>query len=219
MSIALRFGCLCVAVWLTNGPQPPPLLVVRDVTVISPRQNRVELHRDVVIKADRVAAVVPASSRIPEDARVVRGEGRFLIPGLWDAHVHLSKAGVLSLPLFVANGVTGVRDMGSDPVDIDAWRSGIAGGELIGPRIKTSGHILESRANVQRMKREGTIELVDRIRVGVGNADEARWAVNHLADAGVDHIKMRTSPDAETFQAVADEARRRHLPLAVHPLG
>ena len=219
MSLALRFGCLCLAVSLTSGAQTPPRLVVLDVTVISPRQNRVVPHRNVVIEDDRIAAVVPASSRVPENARVVRAEGRFLIPGLWDAHVHLTKAGMLSLPLFVANGVTGVRDMGSDLIDIAAWRSEIGGGELIGPRIKTSGHILESRANVERMKREATIEPVDRIRVGVANAAEGRWAVNHLADAGVDHIKMRTSPDAETFQAVAEEAKRRHLPLAVHPIG
>jgi imidazolonepropionase-like amidohydrolase len=219
MSTALRFGVLFLAVWLTNGAQRPPRLVVSDVTVISPRQNRVELHRNVVIDGDRIAAVVPVSSRVPEGARVVRGEGRFLIPGLWDAHVHLTKAGILSLPLFVANGITGVRDMGSDLSEIAAWRRQIVAGELIGPRIKTSGQILESIANVERMKREGTVEPVDRIRMGVANAEEARRVVDRLADAGVDHIKMRTSPDPQTLAAVADEAKRRRLPLAVHPIG
>lgn len=218
MSAALRFGLLLLAATLTSAAQTAAPLLIADVTVINPRQNRVDVHRNVVVEGDRIAAVVPASARRPDGARVVRGEGRFLIPGFWDAHVHLTKAGILSLPLFVANGITGVRDMGSDLSEVAAWRTRIAAGDLIGPRIKTSGQILESRSNVERMKREGTVEPVDRIRVGVASPDEARRAVNRLADAGVDHIKMRTSPDPQTFAAVADEAKRRGLPLAVHPI-
>src|SRR5258706_2753343 len=86
-----------------------------------------------------------------------------------------------SLLLFVAIGVTGVRDMGSDLAEVAAWRDQIERGERIGPRIKTSGQILESSANIERMKREGTVEPVDRIRVGVANPDEARAAVRRLA--------------------------------------
>ena len=84
--------------------------------------------------------------------------------------------------------------------------------------IKTPGQMLESRANVDRMKREHTIEPVDRLRIGVGNPAEGRAAVDRLAAAGVDHIKMRTTPDLATFLAVGDEARRRHLPFAAHPV-
>ncbi len=108
--------------------------------------------------------------------------------------------------------------MGSDLSEISAWRSQIAAGQLIGPHIKTSGQILESRANVERMKREGTVEPVDRIRLGVADPDEARRAVDRLTDAGVDQIKMRSTPDLQTFVAVAQEARRRRLPLAVHAI-
>jgi hypothetical protein len=218
MRLITRCGIICLAALLTSTAQPAPILVISDVTVISPRHKRIEPHQNVVIQGDRIAAVVAASSGIPHGARIVRGEGRFLIPGLWDAHVHLTKAGMLSLPLFVANGVTGVRDMGSDLSEILGWRSQIDAGQRIGPRIKTSGQILESRSNVERMKREGTVEPVERIRVGVANPDEARRAVARLADAGADHIKMRSSPDPQTFVAVAEEARRRRLPLAVHPV-
>lgn len=149
---------------------------------------------------------------------MIRGNGKFLIPGLWDAHVHLSKTGVLSLPLFIANGITGVRDMGSNFEEIAAWRTEIKNGKLFGPRIKTSGPILESQANVDRMKREGTVEPVDKIRFGVSNPEGGRAAVKLLAEKGVDHIKMRSTPDLATFLAVADEAKRHHLPLTAHPL-
>src|SRR6266851_129555 len=131
---------------------------------------------NVVIDAGRIRSIVAASSRVPKNARLIDGKKKFLIPGLWDAHVHLTKTGALSLPLFVANGVTGVRDMGSDLAEVAAWRAQIDRGERIGPRIKTSGQILESSANVERMKREGTVEPVDRIRLGIATPDEARAA-------------------------------------------
>ncbi len=105
--------------------------------------------------------------------------------------------------------------MGSDLAEVAEWRAQIERGERIGPRIKTSGQILESSANVERMKREGTVEPVDRIRLGVATPDEAR-AVRRLADRGADHIKMRSTPDLDTFRAVADEARRHNLPFAAH---
>jgi imidazolonepropionase-like amidohydrolase len=218
MSIVARSGILCLVALLTTAAQTSQIVVIADVTVINPRHGTVEPHQNVVIEGERIVAVRPASSRVPKDAHIVRGEGRFLIPGLWDAHVHLTKAGILSLALFVANGVTGVRDMGSDLSEISSWRSQIAAGRLIGPRIKTSGQILESRSNVERMKREGTVEPVDRIRVGVADPDEARRAVDSLAAAGVDHIKMRSTPDPQTFVAAAEAAQRHHLPLAVHPI-
>ena len=190
-----------------------------DVTVINPRARSVLPHRTVIVERDRIVTIQP-SSRTPlaPGTRLIDGRQKFLIPGLWDAHVHLTKAGVLSLPLFVANGVTGVRDMGSDFDEVAAWRSQIETAKLIGPRIKTSGQILESRANVERMKREGTIEPVDRLRIGVANAAEGRAAVARLAREGVDHIKMRTTPDLETFLAVGDEAKRRGLPFTAHAL-
>lgn len=192
---------------------------ITDVTVINPRTQSVLPHGTVVVERDRIVEI-RSSSREPlaPGTRLISGKKKFLIPGLWDAHVHLTKAGVLSLPLFVANGVTGVRDMGSDFREVTAWRSQIEAGTLVGPRIKTSGQMLESRANVERMKREGTVEPVDRLRIGVANAAEGRAAVARLAREGVDHIKMRTTPDLQTFLAVGDEAKRRGLPFVAHPV-
>lgn len=193
--------------------------VITDVTVIDPRSGRIAEHSSVVVNGAKITAIQPASVPSPQDAHRIEGKGKFLIPGLWDAHVHLTKAGPLSLPLFVANGVTGVRDMGSDFQEVTGWRSEIERGKRVGPRILTAGPILESTANIARMKQEGTVEPVDRIRMGVANAEEGRAVVTRLAGLGVDEIKMRTTPDEATFLAVAAEARRRHLPFAAHPVG
>jgi imidazolonepropionase-like amidohydrolase len=167
----------------------------------------------------RITRVAPAVGAKPGHAAVVDGTGRFLIPGLWDTHVHLTKLGEASLSLFLANGVTSVRDMGSDLAEVLRWRREIASGARPGPRIKTPGQILESRANVERMKREATVEPVDRMRMPVGTPDEGRAAVARLADAGADFLKIRTVADAATLTAIADAARARGLKLTGHPVG
>ncbi len=163
--------------------------VIADITVIDPRSGRITEHSSIVVNGAKIAAIQPADAPIPRGAHRIDGKGRFLIPGLWDAHVHLTKAGPLSLPLFVANGVTGVRDMGSDLREVTGWRSEIERGERVGSRILTAGPILESTANIARMKREGTVEPVDRIRMGVANAEEGRAVVTRLAGLGVDETR------------------------------
>lgn len=191
---------------------------ITDVTVINPRDGKVLHHRTVVVNKNRIESVQMYPSRLPTVVFAIDGKGKYLIPGLWDAHVHLSKSGIESVSLFVANGVTGVRDMGSDLREVKQWRSEIERGTLIGPTIKTSGQMLESKSNIARMKREKTIEPVVRLRIGVSDPDEGRAAVDRLAAERVDHIKMRTTPNRETFLAVSDEARKKGLPFAAHPV-
>ena len=209
---------LLIFAMLAGGWLSAQTTAITDVTAINPRDGKVEAHKTVLISGKQIVAVQPSSQPLPANTTKIAGSGKFLIPGLWDAHIHLTKLGVLSLPLLIANGVTSVRDMGSDFAEVSHWRSQIESGTLIGPHIKTPGQMLESRANVERMKREHTIEPVDRLRIGVGNPEEGRAAIDHLAALGVDHIKMRTTPDLATFLAVGGEARRRHLPFAAHPV-
>jgi len=75
-------------------------VVIKDVTVINPRQGSVQSHQNVIIEGGRIHSIAATSSPGPTGASVVDGKQKFLIPGLWDAHVHLTKTGVLSLPLF-----------------------------------------------------------------------------------------------------------------------
>ena len=189
-----------------------------NVSVIDLDTGSVRAGMVVSIQGGRITRVESARGPKPADATIIDGAGRYLIPGLWDSHVHLTKLGAPALLAFVANGVTSVRDMGSNLAQVRQWRSDVESGARIGPRIKTSGQILESRANVERMKRERTVEPVDRIRMPVGTAEEAKAAVALLADAGADFIKVRTIADAGTFSAIAAAARARGLSLAGHPV-
>ena len=96
--------------------------VVTNVTVIDPGSARVSEHSNVVVNGRTITAIQPSGDPLPKLARRINGSGKFLIPGLWDSHVHLTKTGPLSLSLYVANGVTGVRDMGSDFQEIVGCR-------------------------------------------------------------------------------------------------
>ncbi len=191
-----------------------------NVTVIDPQARLLLPAMTVQIEGSTIAGVSATKlTPLPGGTRRIDASGKFLMPGLWDAHVHLTKTGAHSLAVFVANGVTSVRDMGSDPAEVSRWRDEIRKGKRIGPRIKMAGPILESAANVARMKREGTVEPVDRIRLPVANPEEAREAVQRIAKLGADHIKMRTTPDPQTFHAAVQEAKKLRLPFTAHVLG
>ena len=137
------------------GQAPAQSMAFWNASIVDLDAGVVRSGMVVEISKGRITRVAPAVGARPANATVADGTGRFLIPGLWDAHVHLTKLGEASLSLFLANGVTSVRDMGSDLEEVVRWRREIESGARPGPRIKTPGQILESRANVERMKREG----------------------------------------------------------------
>lgn len=157
----------------------------------------------VVIQDGRIVGLEESDAPVPDAAEVVDGRGRFLMPGLWDMHVHLSYARTSALPALVANGVTGVRDVGGDLAEIDRWRVQITGDTLVGPIIVRAGPML----NGMEFK---TYQLA------VADAVEARTAVRTLQKVGVDFIKLHRRTSREAFLAIADEARRLDLPVIGH---
>lgn len=207
---------ISIGVSATTSAQHVPIAIT-DVTVIDGTGGAASHHMTVVISGGKIIAVDSMSrATVPAQAQVLDGRGKFLTPGLWDMHVHLTKAGASSLSLFVANGVTSVRDVGGDFTVVQGWRSAIATGARVGPRIRAAGPILENAERVRRMKARGTVEPVDRIRAPVGDTIDARRVVDSLAQVGVDLIKVRTTASRETYQAIAAAARHRGLPLAAH---
>lgn len=147
--IVTPFGCYSrqrSAPQQASGASAP--LVISDVTVIDVLAASAALayrpHHTIVIEGSRITALEPTSSvRIPEGARVVRGQGRYLIPGLWDAHAHVSDAGEAALAAYVANGVTSVRDLGARVTELRVWRERVARGTLVGPHLYVAGPNVE----------------------------------------------------------------------------
>jgi hypothetical protein len=115
--VALALLLLAPAALAGQDPAPAgatdATVAITGVTVIDVATGRRVPGQTVVVRGARLGAVGPAARvRVPTGARVVDGRGKFLIPGLWDMHVHFMNTGVSVLPLLVAHGVTGVREIG-----------------------------------------------------------------------------------------------------------
>ncbi len=181
------------------------LLAITHVTVIDTGAAR--RHMTIVVAGSRIESVSPSSAgQLPASARIIDGRGKFLIPGLWDMHVHTQLAGIDERPLlglFIANGVTGVRDMGGDFGVIDGYRKDIARGVLVGPRIVASGPYLNGVD-------------VPLPHFDVHSAEDARRAVDSLAALGVDFVKIHSRVPREAVFAALREARAKHLAVAGH---
>ena len=95
--------------------QQKDAIIIKNITVINVGRQPVEELKTIIIKGSKIHSILDESNIENEDTNlVIDGSGKYLIPGLWDMHVHIVKAEKTSLPLFPINGVTTVRDMGSD---------------------------------------------------------------------------------------------------------
>ena len=187
-------------------------VVITDVNVVDVRTGEVRPEQTVVIDRSRIVAVGSRKdTRYPRNAPVIiNGKGFYLIPGLWDMHVHLvfgdwfPRAQEISLPLFVANGVTGVRDMGSELATVQAWRNEIEGQRLIGPRIMTSGPMLDGPK--PRFPSS----------MAIATPEDGRRAVDTLKQSGADFIKLQSLLPRDAVFAIADEAKKQEIPFEGH---
>ncbi|MDE2805422.1 MAG: amidohydrolase family protein [Gemmatimonadota bacterium] len=180
-----------------------------DVTVLTMGESDGALTgQTVLVSGDTILAIgATVDVQVPTDATVVDGVGRFLMPGLTDMHVHLEYSedpGILNL--FLANGVTTVRNMDGRPYILE-WRDLIERGEMLGPRIHTAGPILD-----------GDPPLRDD-NLAIGSADEARDAVRAQATAGYDFVKVYTNLSPDAFAAIVDEAAAQGMAVAGHVPG
>ncbi len=186
--------------------RPPGNLAITHVNVIDMTGAPVRPDMTVVIDGDRISAVGGAKRiAVPEGAKVVDGSGKYLIPGLWDMHVHVHWPGwpESMYPLLVASGITGARDMWGDLSVVEANQAAIAEGRVVGPRFIASGNIVDGSPTC-------------RGSVCVANADEARAAVDSLAEAGAGFIKVNSGLSREALLAIAEQASARGIAFAGH---
>jgi imidazolonepropionase-like amidohydrolase len=196
--------------WAVRAPaiaaQAKPTCIV-GVTVIDPATGARSAHRRVVISGDRIADVLDEASAGPTAAcaTVVDGSGRFLIPGLWDMHAHGSRRDSL-YPLYIANGVTGMREMFGPP-DARAFRAALAAKGIDAPHIYLASPILDGSPPIWR----GSI--------AVTIAEEARRVVAEQHEHGADFLKVYDRLPREAYFAILAEAHRLGMPVAGHVPG
>lgn len=155
----------------------------------------------VVVVGDKITAVGGRATKIPAGAQTIDAQGKVLIPGLWDMHVHLSDGdGVLDL----AMGVTSVRDLGNDAPSLDARVARFDAGAEIGPRVLRAGLI------------DGPGELAAPTGALAGTFEEGRAHVERFAKAGYQQIKLYSSLDPKLVPLLAKEAHARGLRVSGH---
>lgn len=202
LSLILFCSSLLPAQQRTSSRQ---VLVFTQVTVIDATGVEAKPDMTVVIRDGRIAKLGRSGKiRPPKSARVVDASGKFLIPGLWDMHVHEWNKEAF-FPLFIANGVTGVRDMFAPPVPIKQWRAEVAAGTTIGPHIVAAGIIVD-----------GPSPGCAPCSIAVGNAAEGRKAVLTVKEMGSDFIKVYSMLPRDAYFAIADEAKRQNMVFAGH---
>jgi len=194
-----------------QAPAAADLLVLTNVTVVDVQKGILAPDQTVMLARDRIYSVEPSkSAKYPPNARSINCRGLFLIPGLWDMHVHLvfgdwfPDGRDISLPLFVANGVTSVRDMGSELDVVQGWRKEIEAGRLIGPRILSSGPMLDGP------KPRFPSSLA------IATPEDGRRAVAELKSRGADFIKLQSLIPREAVWAIAEEAKKQQMAFAGH---
>lgn len=187
-----------------------------------------ELRRDwtVVIRGGRIAAAGPSASvSVPSGATRIDGAGRYLIPGLWDMHVHLAEKDAEWLPLLVAHGVTAVRDLGTlRRADADSMRRIITARGLPSPTIATAGIMVETPGSLAFMERLASLAAAtrhptprwERGRLAVTTAAQAMAAADSVARIGGTMLKFIDPGSPEIFSALASAARPRGLTLVGH---
>lgn len=212
---------LCLLLSACAAPQSADV-AIRGTTVVDVVSGVLVPDQTVLIEGNRIATVGPTDEvEIPPEADVIDGSGGYLIPGLWDMHVHSVRepagnweaAEVANVdwhfPLLLAHGVTSVRNMNDGTADVtleftNSVKRRLAEGELVGPRVVASGPLVDGDPPV------GVNAVV------VRTADEARAVVNSLADAGADFIKPYENLSREAYFAILDQARQRALPVDGH---
>ena len=186
-------------------------LAITHVTLIDATGSPAQPDMTVVIANQKISLIGPSSStKIPDDAEILDSTGKFLIPGLTDAHIHLTGAGEpggsreFIVPLLLANGVTTVRDMGSYLDSLLPLRKEIQNGKRLGPRIFTPGPYLD-----------GSPPSFQPSFV-VTNAVQASEDVHALMQRKVDFIKVQSHLARDAYFGIADACSREHIPFVGH---
>ena len=217
----LAFAVLLAATaCMPRGVAEQRSVVIRNVTVIPMTGSAPLAAHSVVMRDGRITELGPtADVRIPAAATIIEGSGKYLIPGLFEMHAHTSKTRASALPLYVVHGVTTIRDQGSEHAEVVRWRREVRNGTRVGPRMLIAGPYLESLRNIERMRRdppESRVEPFERARIAIGSPAEARRVIDSLAKLELDHFKVRTVQDGETYLALAAAAHAHGKRLVGH---
>jgi len=214
---ANRLLLLLLATLLPGGSATAQVepLVLHHVTVVDVTDGTLRPDQTVVVQGPRISGIGPSNEMaLPPGATVVDAAGLYVIPGLWDMHVHTFNNNVTqppnawTFPLYLAHGVTGIRDMwvkpGKSADQVRTWRRELEEGSFVGPRFGDVGTLVDGTPPVQ----PGADTVV--------TPGAARTYVGELQAAGIDFVKVYSNLSPEVYDALVTAARDAGLYVAGH---
>ena len=200
---------LCLTTFVFAAKKPPTqALIFTNVNVVNMRDGSIAQGLTVVIKKGQITGVAKLGFVSPDhNIQIINANGKYMVPGLWDMHVHSAFVSPawdekVVYPLYIANGVTGARDMGGDPDVLESRRDRIESGALPGPHLVIAGPFLAAAKS-------------DKQTIAVNTPEEARQAVDAVKKRGFDFVKILSVP-RDSYFAIADEARKEKIPFVGH---
>ena len=185
-------------------------LTITNATVVDVTTGALHRGSTIVVDGKRIVSVGPSTSARPSRGQIVDGRGMYVIPGLWDMHTHAyfgwsqEFGDTYVLPMFIANGITGIRDMGSDLDAVLRARGEVAAHRLVGPRLVVSGPMLDGP------------QVAFAASMAIKTPDDGRKAVDLLKSRGVDFIKIQSGVPRDAYFAIAAEAKKRSIEFEGH---
>jgi imidazolonepropionase-like amidohydrolase len=200
------FLCLALAPGaILRAQTSPTMLVLRGGTLVDVASGKEISDSTIVMRGERIEQVGSGNTRIPEGAQIIDANGKWIIPGLIDSHAHAENPDETPFSLYLANGVTTIRNPGGNITVLRLTRERLLRGELIGPRLFFSGPLLD-----------GLPPVWPDMSLLVDTPQRARSAVNFLADQGVDFVKVYNNVKEPELTAIIETAKERGLPVAGH---
>ena len=203
--IALLLTCL-----LSTRKAAAQTWRLTNATVIDVSTGQLHPSSTIVIHGNRIASIATSPAAVQNGEQVIDVKGAYIIPGFWDMHTHAyfgssaAQGSALILPMFIANGVTGIRDMGSELDAVLRARADVAAHTLLGPRMVVSGPMLDGP------------KVSFPASIAITTPAVGRHAVDSLAHRGVDFIKIQSGVPRDAYFAIADEAKKVGIPFEGH---
>ena len=216
-SVLLLLFCLLITTRCTNADTPSyeSALIIQNVHIIDAKSG-LQKDKTVVVQGNRIVAIQDMPiKKGTENTQIIDGEGKFLIPGLWDAHVHLSFEKDLTpamFDLFLANGITSIRDTGGQLDLVLPEKEKAEKDPENTPRVMVAGPLLDGVPTVY----DGSRPSNPHLGIGAGSVAEAEALVEQFADAGVDLIKAYEMLTPEAFKALVAKAKSKGLVVTGH---
>lgn len=181
-------------------------IILSNINVVDVENGVVIKNQDVIINGNKIQKILPYNEVNIESNQIVDGTNRYLIPGLWDMHTHIrSYSDIDNLPMFIMYGVTGIRDLGITNHElIKHWKEQIENNDIVGPRIISSGIIIEGAGAYFPSS------------IVINELDDVKPTLDSLFAQDAQVVKLFDNIPVEVFKAIIRYSKEKGIVTSGH---